>query len=219
MSKIVIYGNRAQAQLSYEYLKDRGNDVVAFCMKQEFIQEKTLFDIPVVDYECLVDSFPPSEYHLFIAIGPHDNNRIREEVYLDAKGKGYSLVNCICSKATVWPDLECGDNVLIDISTTIHPFVKVGNNTSFIISIIGHHCVIGNNVFISGAILGGTVTVEDNAFIGMNAVIREGVRIGKGSIIGAGCVILEDVEPYSVYSAPACRKRKVDARKIKLFKD
>ena len=42
------------------------------------------------------------------------------------------------------------------------------------------------------------VVIEDDVWIGANAVILPGVRIGYQSIIGAGAVITKDVEPLSV---------------------
>lgn len=35
-------------------------------------------------------------------------------------------------------------------------------------------------------------------WIGCNAVIIEGIKIGNGAIVGAGAVVTKDVEPYSV---------------------
>jgi maltose O-acetyltransferase len=48
-------------------------------------------------------------------------------------------------------------------------------------------------------------------WIGRNAIIMPGVRIGKGSIVGAGAVVTRDVEPYSIVGgvpAKLIRKRK-----------
>jgi len=42
------------------------------------------------------------------------------------------------------------------------------------------------------------VIIEDDVSIGVGSVILPGVRIGKGSIVGAGAVVTVDVEPYHV---------------------
>ena len=42
------------------------------------------------------------------------------------------------------------------------------------------------------------VTIEDDVWIGIRAIILPGVRIGKGSIVGAGAVVTQDVPPYSI---------------------
>ena len=44
------------------------------------------------------------------------------------------------------------------------------------------------------------VVIEDDVWIGMGASILNGVRIGRGSVIGAGAVVTRDVPPYSIYT-------------------
>jgi acetyltransferase-like isoleucine patch superfamily enzyme len=42
------------------------------------------------------------------------------------------------------------------------------------------------------------IVIEDDVFIGMNCLILKGVRIGRGSVIGAGGVLTMDVPPHSI---------------------
>lgn len=54
------------------------------------------------------------------------------------------------------------------------------------------------------------VVIDDDVWIGARAVILPGVRIGKGSVIGACALVTKDVEPYSVVGgvpAKLIRKR------------
>lgn len=44
----------------------------------------------------------------------------------------------------------------------------------------------------------GAVTVKDNVFIGMNAIILKGVTVNENAIIGAGSVVTRDVPPGTV---------------------
>ncbi|KAL2125990.1 hypothetical protein VTI74DRAFT_2007 [Chaetomium olivicolor] len=46
---------------------------------------------------------------------------------------------------------------------------------------------------------GKPVVIEDDVWIAANVVILPGVRIGKGSTVGAGSVVTRDVATYSVY--------------------
>lgn len=40
--------------------------------------------------------------------------------------------------------------------------------------------------------------IENDVWIGLNAIILDGVKIGNGAIIGAGAVVTKDVESYSI---------------------
>jgi maltose O-acetyltransferase len=42
------------------------------------------------------------------------------------------------------------------------------------------------------------VIIEDDVWIGANAIILKGVKIGEGSIVGAGSIIYKSVPPYSI---------------------
>ncbi len=42
------------------------------------------------------------------------------------------------------------------------------------------------------------IVIEDDVYIGSNAVITPGVRIGKGAVVGAGAVVTRDVEPFAI---------------------
>lgn len=46
----------------------------------------------------------------------------------------------------------------------------------------------------------GPIVVEDDVWIGMNAMILSGVTIGQGAVIGAGSVVAKDVPPYAIYA-------------------
>ena len=42
------------------------------------------------------------------------------------------------------------------------------------------------------------VIIEDDVLIGANAVILEGVRVGKGAIVAAGAIVTQDVPAGAV---------------------
>jgi len=42
------------------------------------------------------------------------------------------------------------------------------------------------------------IYIEDDVWVGTGATILKGVRIGRGSIIGAGAIVTKDIPPYSV---------------------
>ena len=44
----------------------------------------------------------------------------------------------------------------------------------------------------------GDIVIEDDVWLGMGAKVMDGVRIGRGSVIGAGAVVTNDIPPYSI---------------------
>lgn len=43
-----------------------------------------------------------------------------------------------------------------------------------------------------------SIIIEDDVWLGHGVTVTAGVRIGKGSIIGAGAVVNKDIPPYSI---------------------
>ncbi len=78
---------------------------------------------------------------------------------------------------------------------------------------IGKHCMIGPNVvlrtsdhafsdidalMIEQGHTSGTIVIEDNVWIGSNAVLTGNICIGTGAIVGAGAVVTRDVPPFAI---------------------
>lgn len=55
---------------------------------------------------------------------------------------------------------------------------------------------------------GHPIFIEDDCWIGANAIVLPGVRIGQGSTIGAGSIVTKDIPPFSVAVGAPCRVRK-----------
>jgi acetyltransferase-like isoleucine patch superfamily enzyme len=50
------------------------------------------------------------------------------------------------------------------------------------------------------------VVIEDDCWLGAGAVVVDGVRIGRGSVVGAGAVVTRDVEPLSIVTGVPARQ-------------
>lgn len=98
--------------------------------------------------------------------------------------------------------VKIGDNT--GIGTYVHIWgnggVEIGNNV-----LIAAHCCItslGHDyecpLIAKGNIISKKVIIEDDVWLGYGVIVLPGVRIGRGSVIGAGSVVTKDIPPYSI---------------------
>ena len=208
--KAIIFGTGSFGELAYYFLThDSDYEVKAFTETDP--KKKSLFEIPIVDFENIEHQYDPQEYEIFIAIGYIKLNKIREKFYHEAKRKGYSLITYISSKASVFTSVV-GENCFIFEDNTIQPFVEIGHNVIIWSgNHIGHHSKIENHNFIaSHAVISGHCHIKEHSFIGVNATLRDGITIEKENIVGAGSLILKNTQEKEVYVA---EKTKVFPRK------
>jgi len=52
------------------------------------------------------------------------------------------------------------------------------------------------------------ITIEDDVWIGCNAVVLPGIRIGKGAVIAAGSIVTKDVPGYAIVAGVPARVMK-----------
>jgi len=202
MSKVVIFGTGSLAEVIHFYLThDSPHEVVAFTAHQSHVKEPTFHGLPIVPFETLTDSHPPSDFKMYVAVGYLKLNTVRAAICDEARAKGYELVTYISSKCTHWPGLKIGDNCFVFEDNTIQSFVTIGsNNIIWSGNHIGHHVSIGDHCFItSHVVISGHCKVGSYNFIGVNSTIRDKVHIGDSCIIGAGALIMRHCRDKEVY--------------------
>lgn len=204
MAKVVIFGVSQWAELAHFYFThDSEHEVVGFTLDRDYLDSAEFRGLPVVPFEEVEQHFPPGEHSMFVPLSFKRMNHLRAEKYQAAKDKGYALVSYVSSKASTFPGFECGDNCFIFEDNTIQPFVKVGSNiVMWSGNHIGHHSTIRDHVMItSHVVISGCCDVGEYSFFGVNATVRDETVIGHDTLVGMGCTILKDTQPYEVYKA------------------
>ena len=145
---------------------------------------------------------------------------------LDLKG-----VNARIEPGAIIRDrVEIGDNAVIMMEALINIGSVIGEGTMIDMgavlggrATVGRHCHIGAGTVLAGVVEPASATpvvIEDDVLIGANAVVLEGVRVGKGAVVAAGAVVISDVEPGTVVAGvpakPIKQTAEVAAGKVSL---
>ncbi|MDY6823127.1 MAG: acyltransferase [Thermodesulfobacteriota bacterium] len=107
---------------------------------------------------------------------------------------------------SVWTDHPDPDGIFVGDACLISPGVRISAAKRIT---IGHSCMIASGAYITDSdwhglynrVATGTaapVTLEENVWLGDNAIVCKGVTIGRNSIIGARSVVLHDIPPNVV---------------------
>jgi galactoside O-acetyltransferase len=108
--------------------------------------------------------------------------------------------------------------IFIGDSTSLNTNVIIGSSGGLIV--IGNNVLIAANVVIRSADHGtrasspirdqphtpGVIQIEDDVWIGSNAVITSNVTLAEGTIVAAGAVVTKSTEPYSIVGGVPARK-------------
>ena len=113
---------------------------------------------------------------------------------------------------SVVEDFTCLNNAVGEL--IIGDYSRIGLRNTIIGPVhIGSHVNLAQNITVSGLIHNyqdvdirideqgvstALITIEDDVWVGANAVILSGVTIGKHSVVAAGSVVSRSIPPYSV---------------------
>lgn len=156
---------------------------------------------PVMNYERF-KSISASQKSVLIAIA---NGMIRQQIAERLIADGILLWQVEHDSTIIM------DGVTIAEGAALSPFVTIGANVTIgkcfhanLYSYAEHDCVIGDFVtFAPRVSCNGNIHIEDHAYIGAGAVIKQGTLdkplvIGKGAVVGMGAVVTKDVPAGAV---------------------
>ncbi|PWW37693.1 hypothetical protein DFO83_105198 [Idiomarina loihiensis] len=128
------------------------------------------------------------------------DSKIREAVTKKCEERNLPIINISASNVVILDEVEIGQGSILCPFVTVTSNVQIGKSFhANIYSYVAHDCVIGDYVTFAPRVhCNGNIHIDDFAYIGTGAVIKQGspdkpLKIGKGAIVGMGAVVTKDV--------------------------
>ena len=151
---------------------------------------------PVFRYEKFLQ-IPASSRHIVVAIA---NSAVRKLLAERCIADDVHPWTVAASNLVVMDDVTIGEGAALSPFVTLTSNIRIGKHFhANLYSYVEHDCVIGDFVtFGPGAKCNGNVVIEDHAYVGSGAVIKQGkpgrpLVIGRGAVVGMGAVVTRDV--------------------------
>lgn len=117
--------------------------------------------------------------------------------------------------AIIREQVSIGKNAVIMMGAILNIGAVVGDGTMIDMGVVlggratvGNHCHIGAGAVLAGVIEPASATpviIEDDVLVGANAVVIEGVHVGRNAVVAAGAVVIEDVPENAVVAGCPAR--------------
>lgn len=99
-------------------------------------------------------------------------------------------------------DVRIGNHTRIGLCNTIIGPVTIGHHVNLaqgvIVTALNHNFSDSSKRIDEQGVTTSSVAIEDDVWIGANAVVLSGVTIGSHSVVAAGAVVAKDVPPRSL---------------------
>jgi sugar O-acyltransferase (sialic acid O-acetyltransferase NeuD family) len=144
-------------------------------------------------------ALPGTEKAVVIAIA---NSAIREKLAVRCDAAGLRVLDIRAENSIVLDNVAIDEGAILCSFTHLTSDIRIGRHFhANIYAYVAHDCVIGDFVTFAPSVkCNGNVHIDDHAYIGTGAVLKQGstdkpLRIGRGAIVGMGAVVTKDVAP------------------------
>lgn len=144
---------------------------------------------------------PRCDKRISIAIA---NSAVRETLASRCTSDGIDFFQVRAGGCVTMDDCRIGEGAILCPFVTLTSNIRVGRHFhANLYSYVEHDCVIGDFVtFAPGVKCNGNIVIEDHAYIGAGAILRQGTPgrplvIGRGATVGMGAVVTRSVPPMT----------------------
>ena len=195
--KVVIIGAGGHAKVIADIIEKSGDEIVGFLDDNKEIGTTIINEYKVIGDLNNRFTMAVTKENLEFIIATGDNKK-REEISHSPNLKFYTAIH---PSAQIGLDVEIQEGTVIMANACINSSAKIGKhciiNTG---AIIEHDNIIEDFVHVSPNVaLGGTVKIGKSTHVGIGSTIKNNITICENCKIGAGAVVVKDIEKEGTY--------------------
>ncbi len=166
---------------------------------------QTLGGHPVLGNADQVEAALGEPPHFFCAVG---TNTTRKRVVERLVARGWQPVSLVDPSAILARGVTVGEGSYIAAGVVVSVDVAIGQHV-----IVNHSCSVGHDAVLEdfvqvcpGGRVSGFVRLEEGAFLGSNAGVAPGFRVGAYAVVGGGSFVVGNVRArVTMLGVPAAR--------------
>lgn len=201
MEDIILLGIGGHAHSVVDSIEQSGQyHIIGFLDKEE-MRGKHFRKYQVLDTDDALERlYGEGLRYAFITVGYMGHGNLRNRLYMRLKKRGYILPNIVDDSAVIAKDVMLEDGIFIGKRAVINANANIQKmciiNTG---AVIEHDCIVEKFTHVAvGGILCGNVSIGRETFVGANATVIQGKRIGCNCVIGAGTTVRKNMENFSM---------------------
>ena len=195
-----VYGasgcGRSLMPVARAQLKRVGNPAEIVFIDDSLVTETIINSHRAMSYAAF-KAHPATQKQVLIAIA---NSRVREKIAIQLEQDAIELWSVQADNVVLMDEVEIAEGAALSPFVSITSNIKIGKCFhANLYSYVEHDCVIGDFVtFAPGVQCNGNIHIQDHAYIGAGAVIKQGTPdqpliIGRGAVVGMGAVVTKSV--------------------------
>ncbi|MBO0602537.1 acetyltransferase [Sporosarcina sp. E16_3] len=204
MKKVVIIGDGGHGKVVADIVNSNSDMIVYAILDDKHVEafiENGILNGPISHVTKLIDS--NQDIRVVFGIG---SNAARKKIFAELEISPDKYIRAIHSSAIVSPSAKIGNGavvmpgVIINVDAIIEEHVIVNSGC-----VVEHDCVVSKFSHISPlAVLTGGVRIGEGTHIGAGASVIPLKTIGAWTVVGAGAVVVSDIEDrVTVVGSPA----------------
>ena len=175
MDKIILIGGGGHAKSCIDVIEnEKKYEVIGILDSPSKVGEEIL-GCKIIGSDCDIKKYSDMGYYFLITVGQLETADKRAELFEEVKSAGGKFATVISPLAHIAKGVKIGEGSIV------HHGVIINSDST-----IGVNCIIN-----SKALIEHDCTVEDNCHIAVGAVLAGGVKIGRGSFIGANATVVQ----------------------------